>query len=269
MRTPRIRVEKGDALKCLAALPSGRFHAVMTTPSTFGSVDYEGTSNVIGAEETFEEHLENLVTVFGHVRRVLRHDGVFFLHYGDSRDRDGELQMLPARVALALQEDTWHLRSEITVNPYEKVYLFTWNKKFYWDDFAAPNSEKRLWTWLPRLGKIERPHFAHCPEKIMETLFKMGIGQKGCCEECGASRYRSTEEIWLAGCGCGLVDDIPCRVLDPFYGSGTTGVVAAKLGLDCYGIEMNPKWIKISEERLETKVGTMFVDYKKKIERVV
>ena len=38
-------------------------------------------------------------------------------------------------------------------------------------------------------------------------------------------------------------------VLDPFFGSGTTGWVAQKLGRKWIGIELNPEYIKMAEER--------------------
>ena len=40
-------------------------------------------------------------------------------------------------------------------------------------------------------------------------------------------------------------------VLDPFFGSGTTGVVATELGRDFIGIELNPKYVEIAKKRLE------------------
>ncbi len=49
----------------------------------------------------------------------------------------------------------------------------------------------------------------------------------------------------LAGCPEGGV------VLDPFMGSGTTGVVAKKLGRNYVGIELNETYIKMAEERIE------------------
>jgi len=48
-----------------------------------------------------------------------------------------------------------------------------------------------------------------------------------------------------AGCPQGGI------VLDPFFGAGTTGVVAKKLGRDYIGIELNPEYIKIAEKRLQ------------------
>jgi DNA modification methylase len=50
---------------------------------------------------------------------------------------------------------------------------------------------------------------------------------------------------------------IPCTVLDPFYGSGTTGIVCKKLNRKCIGIELNAEYIKIAERRIEKECGLL------------
>lgn len=40
-------------------------------------------------------------------------------------------------------------------------------------------------------------------------------------------------------------------VLDPFAGSGSTGVAAKRLGFDFIGIELNPEYAAIAEKRIE------------------
>lgn len=84
----------------------------------------------------------------------------------------------------------------------------------------------------PKLGRNKRcvwkistkpfrgAHFAVFPEELVETPIK-------------------------AGCPNGGI------VLDPFMGSGTTAVVAKKLGRNYVGIELNPKYIEIAEDRLK------------------
>lgn len=97
-----------------------------------------------GLEPTIALHVQNAVTVCREIRRVLRPDGIFWLNYGDSyatsrngrsaadtkaagnddrtfRDKPFSITELPAknlcgipwRVALALQDDGWILRSDI------------------------------------------------------------------------------------------------------------------------------------------------------------
>lgn len=63
------------------------------------------------------------------------------------------------------------------------------------------------------------PHFATFPPKLIRPLI-------------------------LAGCPRGGV------VLDPFFGAGTTGLVADRLGRDCIGIELNPKNVEIARARI-------------------
>jgi DNA modification methylase len=45
---------------------------------------------------------------------------------------------------------------------------------------------------------------------------------------------------------------VPCRVLDPFFGAGTTGLVARRLGRRYVGIELNAKYAEIARKRIDT-----------------
>jgi len=44
-------------------------------------------------------------------------------------------------------------------------------------------------------------------------------------------------------------------VLDPFMGSGTTAVVARKLERNFVGIELNPAYVKLAEQKLRRELG--------------
>ena len=55
---------------------------------------------------------------------------------------------------------------------------------------------------------------------------------------------------WRPTCDCDAGEPVPCRVLDPFFGAGTTGVVAATLGRSYTGIELNPQYVEIAEQRI-------------------
>ena len=58
---------------------------------------------------------------------------------------------------------------------------------------------------------------------------------------------------WQPTCSCGIAETVPCIVLDPFAGSGTTCLVANNLGRRWVGIELNPEYVKLANKRLRQK----------------
>lgn len=80
---------------------------------------------------------------------------------------------------------------------------------------------------------VSRPLLATCPQVI--------------CTACGRP-WRSKAKL-LVPCGC-EAPTFPGVVLDPFFGSGTVGVAAQKLGRDWIGIELNPAYIELAQARL-------------------
>lgn len=136
-----VEIHVGDCREVLPTLESESVECVVTSPPYWNMRDY-GVEGAIGLEPTFDEHLEELVSVFDEVKRVLRPDGTLWLNYGDAyagaykggggeglqRSSPGtrirysaqpaglktkDLMMMPARVAIALQAAGWFLRSEI------------------------------------------------------------------------------------------------------------------------------------------------------------
>lgn len=86
---------------------------------------------------------------------------------------------------------------------------------------ASPDEMPGLWTRVP--GEEERPLRPKCPK-------------------CGSSRVSRT---------------VPCEVLDPFSGSGTTLLVAAKNGRDAVGVELKPEYVAIAVGRLRPLEGDL------------
>lgn len=63
--------------------------------------------------------------------------------------------------------------------------------------------------------------------------------------------YRPGKTIgWRQTCSCPPHEPRPGRVLDPFCGSGRTGIAAIRLGLDFTGVEINPEYVLMSERIL-------------------
>jgi len=138
---------EGNARERLRDLEPESVQTAVTSPPYWGLRDYDAEGQ-LGLEPTPEEYVENLVDVFREVKRVLRPDGTFWLNLGDSyyNYRPGGDSMpqqtvasndqdlpdscprrgtkieglkekdqvgIPWRVAFALQEDGWYLRSDI------------------------------------------------------------------------------------------------------------------------------------------------------------
>lgn len=60
---------------------------------------------------------------------------------------------------------------------------------------------------------------------------------------------------WQPTCDCNAGDPVPCTILDPFFGAGTTGLVAMKMGRDCIGVELNPDYAEIARKRIADEAG--------------
>jgi len=193
----RVTLWCGDVREMLGRLPSDHFDCVVTSPPYWGLRDY-GVSGQLGLEPTLGEHLAVMVDVFREVRRVLKPTGTLWLNYGDCyatspngrsaaetkaagnddrtfRDKPfstiggvlkaKDLCMIPNRLAIALQEDGWWVRSEIVwgkPNPmpdssgkyrpstaHEKIFLLTKSGKSFYDAEAvalpcSPNTHARI-----------------------------------------------------------------------------------------------------------------------------
>lgn len=131
-------------------------------------------------------------------------------------------------------------------------------------------------------GGAKAGHYASYREQLCETPIKAGTSEYGVCAKCGTPWRRVTEDTpmqvrrshraatlggvccsgtmtapamsvttgWEPTCGCGCADRVPATVLDPYSGTGTTGVVAAKLGRSYIGIELSPDYAQASRVRL-------------------
>lgn len=138
-----VRILRGDVRDMLKTLPADSVDCVITSPPYWGLRDY-GVQGQIGMEPTLGEHITTLVDVFNEVRRVIKPRAALWLNYGDCyattpngrsaadtkaaenddrtfRDKPfstiqgvlkpKDLCLIPFRLAIALQEDGWWVRS--------------------------------------------------------------------------------------------------------------------------------------------------------------
>jgi hypothetical protein len=112
-------------------------------------------------------------------------------------------------------------------------------------------------TWDIKTVSSRYGHFAVFPEKLVELPIIAGC-PKEVCAKCGTpqltrvqNRNGAAETKLVLGCDCkaGLQPGI---VLDPFIGSGTTAVVANRLGRRFLGFELNANYIELAMRRLNS-----------------
>lgn len=254
---------------------------VVTSPPYYGQRDYDSEVQ-IGHESSPEAYVEALVETFREVQRVLSDTGSLWLNLGDKYLK-GRLLGLPWRVALALQNEGWVLRSDIIwhkpnampsavknrpTTDHEYIFLLTRSTKDYhydadairephvtfsknsrmkggrkhlgqrggtpeagknqgnsnlhdgrWDQAFHPKGRNKRTVWQIPLSKYRDAHFAVFPESLVENCINAGCPADGV-------------------------------VLDPFCGSGTTGLVALKLGRSFIGIDCSKRYCEMASQRL-------------------
>jgi len=184
---------------------------------------------------------------------------------------------IPWMTSFALRSDGWWLRQDIIwhkpacmpesvtdrcTKAHEYIFLLSKNQKYYFDyesiqerstyfetdrrsingpttggkslsgiyainksgAYQKSGMRNKRSVWTVNLQPTPESHFAVFPQKLIEPKIKAGCPKGG-------------------------------LVLDPFMGSGTTGIVARKLERNFIGIELNPENVKIAEKRIKTKLG--------------
>lgn len=146
----------GDALSILKALPDASVDCCMTSPPYWNKRQYH--TEGIGLEDNYSDYIENLLTVFEQVKRVLKPSGSFWLNMGDTYQQK-TLIGLPWRITLKLiDEQGWVLRNSIIWdkvkggldntqdrlrNVHEDVFHFVKTSKEYYYDVDAIRTEPR------------------------------------------------------------------------------------------------------------------------------
>lgn len=111
-------------------------------------------------------------------------------------------------------------------------------------------------VWQLGVSQYRGAHFATYPEQLVERLVTAGSPLMRC-SECRAPWTRqlvrhgrkASRRPPRSSCQCGARAE-PGLVLDPFIGSGTTAISAAKLGRDWLGVELNPAFVELAQRRI-------------------
>lgn len=271
-----ITILTGDSRTVLKSLAAESVQSCITSPPYWGLRDYDHPDQ-IGAEASPELYLQNLVDVFREVRRVLRDDGTVWLNVGDGYARNGgvgscgpnakvgntkkliqkrnckvpevwglkdrDLMGLPWRVAFALQQDGWILRSRVVwvkktampesvrnrpTNATEEVFLFAKCPSYFYDCHGVREESGANLRNYWRLGPDSsgNGHPAAFPRELVRRCLRL------------ATRVGDT-------------------VLDPFGGSGTTGAVAQEEDRKAVLVELNPTYNELARKRVRQAQPTL------------
>lgn len=261
---------QGDALHALNRVPSECVQCAVTSPPYWGLRDYN-VAGQIGLENSLQEYINRLVAVFNEVKRVLKSDGILWINIGDGYTsgnrgwrapdkknparamsvrpntpqglKPKDLLGVPWRLAFALQQDGWYLRSDIIwdkpnampesvkdrpTRSHEYIFMLTKAERYFYDHKAvveingSGRPRNRRTVWRVNTQAFADAHFATFPPALIEP--------------------------------CILASSRPGEyVLDPFFGSGTVGIACQNLGRNYIGIELHPQYVLMASRRLSAK----------------
>ncbi len=259
----------GDARAGLALLPDKSVQTVLTSPPYWSLRDYE-VEDQIGRNDSLEAYLSAILEVFEQIRRVLRPDGTVWLNLGDSYtsgnrryrapDRKNSARAMsvrpptpqglkpkdligvPWRLAFALQDAGWWLRSEVIwhkpnahpesvgdrpTKAHETLFLLSKQQDYHYDlDAVKGPHDRRLRTvWDIPTEPLRRTHGS-------------------------ADNHPAMMPMTLARRCLSITSKRNSVVLDPYAGSGTTLLAARELERDWVGVEIKPEFVDLIERRM-------------------
>ena len=261
----------GNADEALDILPAKCVRTVVTSPPYWSLRDYE-IDDQIGRDDSLEDYIASIVRTFAKVRRVLADDGTVWLNAGDvytsgnrryrAPDRKNRARAMsvrpptpeglkpkdligvPWRIAFALQEDGWWLRSEVIwhkpnahpesvrdrpTRAHETVFLLSRSQDYYYDVDAVrgPNGRRLRTTWDIPTEPRKRLN-GGMDDDDHPAIMPMALARR-----------------------CVEITSRPGDVvLDPYAGSGTTLIAARDRGRKWIGVELKPEFLDLIERRM-------------------
>lgn len=224
----------GDCLEELRKMGSGSVDCIITSPPyNIGKMHsnhlYFGSYN--GNDMPEDEYQKWQVEVLRECFRVLSQNGSTFYNH-KVRIKSGlgihPITWISKSPFLLKQEIVWDMGKSANS---DKIRFFPYSERIYWlvkDAKTKLNNEQNLsdvWRIVPSNKRKDVGHIAVMPDGIVENLLS-------------SVNYKT--------------------ILDPFMGSGTTGVVCKKLGRDFIGIEIAPEYYELAKQRIENTPNSLF-----------
>jgi DNA modification methylase len=243
----------GDARDVLRTMVDDSVDCTVTSPPYYSGRRHVGdTVHEIGSERTVEEYVQALVSVGRELYRVTRPTGSYWLNLDDKCERK-EWLGIPWRVAFAMRDLGWKIRNEVIwhkpthvpcaakdrLTPaHELLFHFVKSKDAYYnmDAIRKPSSP----PILGKNGVVKTPR-GSVPTDVWTIQIEDSVDPE--------SPYSVFPEALV---------ELPIRatcprggtVLDPFVGSGTTAVVALRLGRKAIGIDASADCLAFTKKRI-------------------
>jgi site-specific DNA-methyltransferase (adenine-specific) len=268
-RPPTITIHPGDARE-LDWLPSESIHLALTSPPYWTLKEYPLNAGQLGSIATYEDFHDELDKVWRHCFRALVPGGRLVCVVGDvclSRRKHGRHSVIP-------------LHADIIVRA--RKIGFDNLTPIFWYKIANANYEVENGSSF--LGKPYEPNaIIKNDVEFILMLRKPGGYRQPTNEQRDASRLTKEEyqewfqQIWnlngettrdhpapypeeLAYRLVRMFSFVGDTVLDPFMGTATTLVAAARCARNAFGVEIEPSYIDYAIQRLERRTSSLFGD---------
>lgn len=267
----------GDVLARIKDIPDKSIDCVITSPPYFGLRSYD-VNGQWGLEQDFQQYLDKLGRVMDELKRVLKDTGTVWINLDDTYT-DKSRMGIPERFYINCIDNGWLARNNIVwaknnampeavkdrfTNRYESIFFFAKQKNYYFnldavrekpitstktkrDEFKGKASKKFLQQWQKNEDSIHKTNAYNPKGKNPGDIFQINTTPY---PEAHFATFPEALPTKILKCACKPGD----IVLDPFFGSGTTGVAAEKLGIRWIGIELNKEYVMLAEKRLHPYV---------------
>jgi ParB/RepB/Spo0J family partition protein len=222
---------------------------IVTSPPYFRFRDYGMGDNQLGKEATPQVFAKRLADFFNQAKRVLKPGGSMFVVLGDKVEQ-GSYTMSPQMFAIQMRQNGWIINDEIvwtkthtrpsppirTNRSHEYVFHFVLNSEFKY----FPN------------GLIGAQRYPGRLKNSNVITGQSNTAQRArICEEHGvAFNHTSTYPEFIPLMAIQLSTEPGDLVLDPFTGTGTSGIVAMEMGREFVGYELNPEFFTVANTLL-------------------
>ncbi len=178
-------------------------------------------------------------------------------------------------------------RPEMVAGPMDRGGRSQWERDMS-ETWGNPAGRNKRTVWTIATAPYPNAHFATYPPALVEPCILAGTSERGACPHCGApwrrvvsrelvpsgksakrgtardvndhrdkwgdehGSYAVTTTGWEQSCACPAAEPVPCVVLEPFAGSGTTLMVAKRLVRRSIGIDLNPEYLDLAVKRIRS-----------------